>query len=243
MTAKELLTILEEIEKAGKDVYAKGCYGQTLTKTLLQSKRNQSPSMKAWYDAQSVQDKSKTNYEYLMTKLGYQGFDCVCLIKGILWGSRPGRCGTYKSNSVPDVTANGLFERCTDVTADLNEMEEGMCIWMSGHVGIVAGKDVVYETSPKTGRVVKRAVSKQPWKKVGYLPWITYKGATADTSSRAKLLKVVRCYALNVRSGPGMQYPVVRVLHAGDSVQGFEKSQNGWWRIGENRWASGSYLA
>lgn len=260
MKVNDLMTVLEATVAAASDVYAKGCYGQKLTKTLLNAKRNQSKAMKAWYDARSAQDSQKSNYEYLLTKLGYQGYDCVCAIKGILWGARPGKCGTYKSNSVPDVTADGMFRCCTGVTSDLTKMKTGMCIWMKGHVGVVAGKNTVYETSPKTGKLVKRSVKMQPWKKVGYLPWVDYtvqgdkaktgwndkaqgsSATTTSTSSNARKLKVANCTALNVRKGPGMGYLVVKVLKVGTTVTGYEKSKNGWWRIGTNQWASGTYL-
>lgn len=260
MTVKDLIAVLEATVTAANDVYAKGCYGQKLTRALLNAKRNQSKTMKAWYDAQSIQNSDKSNYEYLLTKLGYQGYDCVCAIKGILWGSRPGKCGTYKSNSVPDVTADGMFRWCTGVTSDLTKMKAGMCIWMKGHVGVVADKSTVYETSPKTGKLVKRSVKMQPWKKVGYLPWVDYtvqgdkaktelndkaqgsSGTTTSASSNARRLRVVNCTALNVRKGPGMSYPVVKVIKAGAAVNGYEKSKNGWWRIGTNQWASGTYL-
>ncbi len=260
MKVNDFMAVLEATVVAAGDVYAKGCYGQTLTKALLNAKRNQSKAMKVWYDTRSVQDPEKSNYEYLLTKLGYQGYDCVCAIKGILWGSRPGKCGTYKSNAVPDVTADGMFRRCTGVTSDLTKMKAGMCIWMKGHVGVVAGKDTIYETSPKTGRLVKRSVKMQSWKKVGYLPWVDYtvqgdkvdsesdstarisSATTTSASSNARKLRVANCTALNVRKGPGMSYAVIKVLKVGTTVTGFEKSKNGWWRIGTNQWASGTYL-
>ncbi len=189
MKIKEVFAVLDAIIAAQNDVYAKGCYGQKLTKSLLGSKRKQSKSMTAWYDSECPHAPGKTWYEYLLTKLGHQGYDCVCLQKGILWGSRPGTCGKYKANDVPDLSANGWFAKCTEVINDLGKVKPGMVIWFEGHVGLVKDAHTVYETSPKTGKVVLRSIKCQPWKKAGHLPWLDYTaeesctGATASSSS------------------------------------------------------------
>ncbi len=307
LSVKEFMSILDAFIEAKNDVYAKGCYGQKLTKSLLTSKRKQSKSMTEWYDS-ACPHYNGTWYEYLLTKLGHQGFDCVCALKGILWGSRPGKCGTYKSNEVPDLNANSFFAKCTGVVADLSKVKAGMVIWFDGHVGLVKDAENVYETSPKTGKIVLRSIKKQPWKKAGYLPWIDYTsctGATTTTTSSASVeggdlvtiskgavyggadkgvpvppkytdgdvfkvkdvkngealiaelvswvpikylkvakgtkLTVTKCTALNVRKGPGMEHAVVRTLKVGQTVIGYEKS-GGWWRIGTDQWASGTYL-
>lgn len=47
---------------------------------------------------------------------------------------------------------------------------------------------------------------------------------------------------LNVRSGPGTNYPVVGQLSNGTIVTVYEQ-QNGWGRIGDSRWVSMNYLS
>lgn len=49
------------------------------------------------------------------------------------------------------------------------------------------------------------------------------------------------CSYLNVRSGPGMSYRIVKVLKAGTMVEVYETS-GGWSRIGTDQWVSGTYL-
>lgn len=54
----------------------------------------------------------------------------------------------------------------------------------------------------------------------------------------------VNTYVLNVRSGPGTGYAVIRTLQKGTTVSAYEE-QNGWCRIlpAEQQWVSKSYLA
>ena len=72
------------------------------------------------------------------------GFDCVCLIKGILWGW----CGDvtksyggakYQSNDVPDIGADYMITKCKDVSTDFSKIEVGEAVWMEGHIGIYVG--------------------------------------------------------------------------------------------------------
>ncbi|MEM9916776.1 MAG: SH3 domain-containing protein [Bacteroidota bacterium] len=46
---------------------------------------------------------------------------------------------------------------------------------------------------------------------------------------------------LNVRSGNGMQYPVIDVLHEGHPIEIYEQLGN-WYRIGDNRWVHKHYV-
>ena len=49
------------------------------------------------------------------------GFDCVCLIKGILWGWNGDKNATYggakyASNNVPDLGADSMIKKCPDAS-------------------------------------------------------------------------------------------------------------------------------
>lgn len=118
-------------------------------------------------------------------------FDCVGLLKGILWGWG-GKTGvlwnyggaSYKSNGVPDYGANQMIAACDDVSNDFSKIEIGEAVWLDGHIGIYAGGGVVIESTPSWKDGVQRTalanlgkVSGLPsrrWAKHGKLPWIDY---------------------------------------------------------------------
>jgi len=121
------------------------------------------------------------------------GFDCVCLIKGILWGwngniSKPYGGARYASNGVPDIGADTMIKYCHDVSASgWSKMLPGEVVWMSGHIGIYIGGGLAVECSPRwKNKVQITAVknisdqigySSRIWKKHGKLPWIKYEAA------------------------------------------------------------------
>lgn len=65
-------------------------------------------------------------------------------------------------------------------------------------------------------------------------------GATS-VAAQSDETGTVTAYALNVRAGPGVDFDRVDLLRRGDTVTILEE-QNGWYRIGENRWVSGTYI-
>ena len=107
MTNIEFVNKAIEIAMTYKTLYAKGMYGHVLTESNISSLSNDYPY---WYiEKESVS--GKTNGEHLKqyTGKGYFGFDCICLIKGILWGWSGDldhyRGGSqYELNDVPDET-------------------------------------------------------------------------------------------------------------------------------------------
>ncbi len=138
-----------------------------------------------------------TNYEY--NKREYRKnkilncpddtflFDCVGLIKAILWGwhgdiSAVYGGAIYKSNGVSDVSVNGLLNMCTDVSSNFESIVPGELLWMPGHVGIYIGNGLAVECTPSWSDGVQiTAVNKiidgyhrRNWIKHGKLPYIVY---------------------------------------------------------------------
>lgn len=52
---------------------------------------------------------------------------------------------------------------------------------------------------------------------------------------------VINTLELNIRTGNGVEFPVVDVLHMGDPISIYEEAGN-WYRIGDNRWAHKHYV-
>ena len=170
MTNKEFVDKLLNIVNNYKTVYAYGTFGQKLTKSIINQKSNQYPN---WYTASR-----KNNLLNLVGK-NYFVFDCVGLIKGVLWGwngSNTTNGGAkYESNGVPDINANTMINRCLNISSNFSNIQMGELLWMSGHVGIYYKNGQVIECSPAFNNKVQITnLSQRAWKKHGYLPWITY---------------------------------------------------------------------
>ena len=118
------------------------------------------------------------------------GFDCVCLIKGILWGwdAKDDMIyggAAYKSNNVPDFTVSGMLDYCTEVSADFSNIQAGEVLWNPGHVGIYIGEGLAIECTSrwKDGVQItavlncgnhKNVMNSRTWQKHGKLQFIEY---------------------------------------------------------------------
>lgn len=121
--------------------------------------------------------------------IGKFGFDCVCLIKGILWGWNSDRNATYggaiyKSNGVPDIGADTMIHFCRDISSDFSNIIPGEAVWLTGHIGVYIGDGLVVECTPKWENKVqitacgnignKTGYHTRSWVKHGKLPYISY---------------------------------------------------------------------
>lgn len=117
------------------------------------------------------------------------GFDCVNLIKGILWGwdrnfTRSYGGAVYESNGVPDVGADRFFrELCTLRTTDFSHIVPGAAVWMAGHIGVYVGSGHVIECSPRwkngvqytnLGNLGIREDNWREWSEWGFIKFIEY---------------------------------------------------------------------
>lgn len=183
----ELKDKLVDLVNNHATVYAYGCWGNQLTESLINSKAKQ---YSWWYT------ESKKAQLRAMTKLGYVvwGFDCVCMIKSLLWGfkadtSKSTGGAVYNSNGVPDTSANGMINLCKDLSTDFSNIEIGEAVWMNGHIGIYIGSGQVVECTPAwKNKVQITNLSQRKWLKHGKLPYITYQSSnTSFLGSRGYL--------------------------------------------------------
>lgn len=92
--------------------------------------------------------------------------DCVCSVKGLLWGFKADKNKThggavYGSNGVKDFTCNGALNYCTNVSQDFSKITEGEYLCMKGlkdsegkainHTGIYLGNNKVFECTTGWG--------------------------------------------------------------------------------------------
>ena len=115
------------------------------------------------------------------------GFDCVNLIKGILWGWNGDKNknyggAKYKVNGVPDTSADGMIRLCNNVSTDFSNIQPGEAVWTNGHIGVYIGDGLAVECTPAWKNCVQITACNNPksgyntrkWKKHGKLPYIQY---------------------------------------------------------------------
>ena len=180
MTNLELANKLKDVALNYKTSYMLGAWGHFTNTDLI----NQSVSRT---------DVKNSPYKQGALSIKDQGwmFDCVCLIKAILWGwtgdkSKPrGGGAKYASNGVPDIGADTMITKCSGISTDFSNIEIGEAVWVKGHIGVYVGDNQVVECTPrwsvcpgvKITNLGNRGATASPsrkWTKHGKLPYITY---------------------------------------------------------------------
>lgn len=183
MTAETLVSKAVDIAQHCKTLYVMGCFGAPMTAANKQRYIHNGAA--GSYNAQASR-------KAMIQAAGADtfGFDCVCLIKGILWGwsgdaSKTYGGAVYASNGVPDLSADAMIQVCTGVSsAGWVDMVPGEAVWMTGHIGIYIGGGLAVECSPKwdnkvqitaVGNIGKKAgYNTRTWTKHGKLPYVDY---------------------------------------------------------------------
>lgn len=180
MKAIDFINKASEIQKKYKTVYMWGSFGQPLSESFIQQKAKQYPS---FYTPERLK-----HLRGLIGK-GVFAFDCIGLIKGLLWGwagdgSKPRGGAGYAINGVQDVDANMCIRMCKDVSTDFSKIVPGAVVWLDGHIGIYIGDGLVVEATPKWDNGVQisycsniktvQGAKNRKWTSHGKLPWVDY---------------------------------------------------------------------
>ena len=178
-----MITNLEFVEKAldvaknYKTLYVNGCFGAPLTLTnktrfIGKNKFNNGLARKA---------------KILAASADTFGFDCVCLIKALLWGwsgDQKAQYGgaKYASLGVPDIDTEGMIAVCRNISTDFSKISIGEVLWLPGHIGIYIGDGKCVECTPswKDGVQITDVLNitgngtGHRWMKHGKLPYVEY---------------------------------------------------------------------
>ncbi len=191
MKAQTLVDKAVDIAKNYKTLYVMGCFGAPMTAANKTRYINNGAANN--YNAKADR-KAMIN----AATAGTFGFDCVNLIKGILWGwcgdasKRYGgatypTAAMFAAGACPDVGADGMIAKCTGVsTTGWASMVPGEAVWMSGHIGIYIGDGLAVECTPSFANKVqitavanigkKAGYNARTWTKHGKIPWVDYTG-------------------------------------------------------------------
>lgn len=168
-----------DIAKNYKTLYVMGCFGSPMNSTNKKRYCNNHSYNKQASRTKMIQNATSDTF----------GFDCVCLVKGILWGWKGDKTktyggATYKTNGVPDINQESMIKQCKDVSTNFKNLEVGEFLWMQGHCGIYIGNGLAVESTPKWANKVqitavgnigkKSGYNTRTWTKHGKLPYITY---------------------------------------------------------------------
>lgn len=181
MSANEFVEKLEDIAKNYKTLYVMGCIGAPMT-----------AANKKKYIAHHTYNQKEARVKMInAASTDTFGFDCVCLIKSVLWGWNGNKKASYggaKYNPklVPDINADAMIEKCYDVTTDFSKIKVGEALWTNGHIGVYIGNGLAVECTPAwknkvqitAVNVAKPGYNTRKWKKHGKLPYIEYANTT-----------------------------------------------------------------
>lgn len=192
MTNKELVKKLKDIATNYKTLYVMGCFGSPMTEANKTRFCNNHSYNKQTARQNMIKSASADTF----------GFDCVCLIKGVLWGWNGDKNkvyggATYASNGVPDIDADMMIARCTNLSTDFNNIEIGEAVWCKGHIGVYIGDGLAVECTPSWKNCVQitscnrtiAGYNRRNWTKHGKLPYITYEAENSLENDLDVLVK------------------------------------------------------
>lgn len=238
MKATDIAGKMKTIAQSYKTSYIWGGIGQPITEASI----NQ--AVRQYKDNLAYAPKARK----LIGQKAF-AFDCVGTIKAILWGwsgdsSKSLGGAKYASNGAPDISANQMIAKCSNVSRDFSKVQVGELLWKEGHVGIFIGEGLAVECTPiwdcgvqitAVGNIGRKAgYNTRTWTKHGKLPYVTYTAASSTagskpgTSTKAEPAKsfskayarsyAVTASALNMRRGAGTDKGIIKTLKKGDTV-------------------------
>ena len=235
MKASEFVAKLKDVAENYKTLYVMGCFGAPMNSTNKKRYCNNHE-----YNMQSARRK-----HIQAASADTFGFDCVCLIKGILWGWNGNKHKTYggakyASNDIPDIGADSMIKVCSDISTNFDKIEIGEAVWTKGHIGVYIGNGLAVECTPAWENKVqitacncsKDGYHTRNWTKHGKLPYIDYaiekvenpikvEAAQKRDPRLAGSYKVTAITGLNIRTGPGTKTKSIGVLKRGTIVTNY----------------------
>lgn len=209
MTVETFVKKAKDIANNYKTLYVLGCFGAPMNSTN-----------KKRYTSNNAYNKSRAKIINAASSDTF-GFDCVNLLKGIFWGWNGDKNKTYggakyASNGVPDVNANGMFDKyCTDKSSNFKNIEVGEFLWMEGHIGVYIGNGLAVECTPiwknkvqitAVGNIGKKSgYNTRTWKKHGKSIFLDYtkKPEPKPTTIKVGDTVIVNGYGTATSAGTG----------------------------------------
>lgn len=144
MTNEQFVNTAKYAAQKCSTLYVKGCFGAPMTDYNKKRYTNNNTYNAAPARKRLIESASKDTF----------GFDCVCFIKGILWGWKGDVNDIYggarfKSNGVPDFDDSEIMDYCDNVSTDFTDIQIGEILHIAGHVGIYIGDGLAAECTAR----------------------------------------------------------------------------------------------
>lgn len=179
MKASELVDKLKFIALNLRTLYVMGCFGAPMNSKNKARYTNNHDYNKATNRVKMINSATSDTF----------GFDCVCLIKSVLWGftgdtTKNYGGANYKSNGVLDESADTFFKNRCKASTDWNNIEIGEAVWVKGHIGVYIGDGLAVECTPAWKNCVqitavgnidtKAGYNTRKWTSHGKISYIDY---------------------------------------------------------------------
>lgn len=198
--ASEFAKKLRDIALGYKTLYVMGCFGAPMNAANKKRYCNNHSYNKQPARQRMINAASDDTF----------GFDCVCLLKGVMWGWNGDKTKTYGGagyavNGVPDIGADSMINVCSNVSSDFSNILVGEAVWVKGHIGLYVGDGLAVECTPAWKNKVqitavgnigtKSGYNTRKWTKHGKLPYVEY-DVKADTSPESEKPKHPKEYTV-----------------------------------------------
>lgn len=220
MKSADFLARLEQAARS-QTLYVKGAFGAPATAANKQR-----------YAQSCTYNKNRAQM-ILGATSGTFFFDCVNLLKGILWGwagntaSQYGGA-VYASNGVPDIGEDQMIELCRNVSTDFSRIVPGAMVWSKGHAGAYFGSGLVVECTPSWANGVQftalgnrgsiQGYPTRSWTKWGLLPWVDYSEEEIPAAiTQAQFNAMMDAWILQQKQLPASSYAADALKWAEDN--------------------------
>ncbi len=230
MKSEDFIAKLKNAATNYKTVYVQGVFGAPMVTSPWDNIKRYTVKTDNTYNLKHAAEIQKT------ANKGYFGFDCVCLVKGILWGwcgdasKQYGGAG-YAINGVPDIGTESMIGRCSGVSTTFSNIVPGELLWKNGHVGVYIGDGLAVECTPsyKGGVQItavknigtKSGYSATTWTKHGKLPYVDYtEKANTTSAATVKISVPVLKQGVKVSAVKALQALLNMRINAGLDIDG-----------------------
>lgn len=144
MTAEKMVEMVKKCANNYKTLYIYGCFGAPMN----------AANKRRYTNNYAYNKRADRRTKILAASSDTFGFDCVNMIKGILWGwygdvNKTYGGAVYGANGVPDTSADGMFQNyCYNRSSNFSNIQPGEFVWLKGHIGVYIGNGLAVECTP-----------------------------------------------------------------------------------------------